>query len=175
MDVQGQLNRIAAAQHGLITADQARMVGVRPDQCRWLTRSGRWVPLRAGVYAVAGCPSTRMQQVVAAALCLQPGAWLSHATAGWLWGFRDVDGDQIEVVTPLDRRVSLAGVRSHRSGCLFSADLTRHARLPLTRPERTFVDLSARVPRSALAASSTRVCAAASCAWISYIDAPTGW
>lgn len=88
---------------------------------------------------------------MAASLCLQPGAWLSHATAGWLWGFRDVDGDQIEVVTPLDRRVSVAGVRSHRSGCLFTADLTRHARLPLTRPERTFVDVSARIPRSALA------------------------
>jgi very-short-patch-repair endonuclease len=150
VDVRRQLTRIAAAQHGLITADQARLGGLGPGQIRWLTGSGRWIPLRPGVYAVAGSPPTRMQQVVATTLCLQPGAWLSHSTAGWLWGLRDVDAEQIEVVTALDRRVGLDGVVGHRSGCLYSADVTSQARVPLTSPERTVVDLSARLTPAAL-------------------------
>ena len=151
VDVHRQLTRIAAAQHGLITADQARIAGLGLSQRRWLTRSGRWLALRPGVYALAGSPPSRAQQVAAVALCLQPGAWLSHATAGWLWGFRDVEGDEIEVITSLERRVGLVGVRSHRSGCLFSADLTVHGRLPVTSPERTLVDLSGRLAAADLA------------------------
>ncbi len=145
------LNRTAAAQQGLVTARQARIAGLREGQVRWLTRSGDWVPIRPGVYAVAGAPQTRMQLLVATALTLQPGGWLSHATAGELWGFPDVDGDEIEVLTALDRKIGLGGVRGHRTSLLFTADLTTHARVPVTTPERTLVDLSGRVAEHVLA------------------------
>jgi len=56
----------------------------------------------------------------------------------------------IEVLTPPGRRIGLAGVRGHRSSALFSGDLTVLRCVPVTTPERTLTDLSARVGPDAL-------------------------
>ena len=151
MDAHRVLTRIAATQHGLLTGRQARTAGLRDGQVRWLTRSGVWIPMRPGVYAIAGSPESRMQRLLATALALQPGAWLSHATAAELWGFPDVASEEVEVLTGIDRKVSMDGVVGHRTSLLFSADLTSHLRVPVTTPERTLVDLSGRLRPEALA------------------------
>jgi hypothetical protein len=145
MDVRQRLNRIAASQHGLITLDQALKAGLSTGQIRQRVRSGVWAVARPRVYAIAGAPVTWAQTVAAVALSLQPRAWISHATAGRLWGFPGVDHDHLDVVVDLDRRIRMEGVRPHRSGALFTADLARDQRIPVTSPERTLVDLSAGV------------------------------
>lgn len=150
MDARHRLSTIAASQHGLITLRQALAAGLGVGQIRHKTRSGEWVVLRPRVYAVAGAPPTWAQAMAATALSLQPRAWLSHATAGGFWGFGGGQPEGIHVLVDADRRVKLAGVRSHRSRALFSADLTRHLRVPVTSPERTLVDLSAAVSPRAL-------------------------
>lgn len=146
MDVRRKLNRIAVVQHSLITLDQAHRVGLSTGQIRHKVRSGEWIVARPRVYAVAGAPSTWVQAVAATALSLQPRAWASHQTAGRLWGFAVPEVEGIDVVVDLERRVKMAGVRNHRSGALFSADLGRQLRIPVTSAERTLVDLSATVP-----------------------------
>ncbi len=100
---------------------------------------------RPGVYAISGSPPTWHQAVAAVALTSQPRAWVSHETAGRLWALPGVDDDVIHVVTDLDRRVRLAGVKGHRSGALFDADVTTSNRIPVTTPARSIVDLSARL------------------------------
>lgn len=150
MQSRHELNRIAAAQHSLITLDQAQRCGMATGQIRHRVRSGEWLVARRGVYAVAGAPSTWTQAVAAAVFCLQPSAWASHGTAGRLWGFDLAAPDAIDVLVDLDRRVKMDGVASHRSGALFTADLTRQLRIPVTSPERTIVDLSASVSVPAL-------------------------
>lgn len=151
MDAHARLAPIAAAQHGLVTADQAAQAGLSPDQIRWLTRSGRWIALRPRVYAVAGAPPTSTQTIAAAVYAAGPHVWASHATAGALWGMPGVEMTTIEVVSPLDRKVGLTGVRGHRSGALFTRDLTVLRRIAVTSAERTLVDLSGRLPDPALA------------------------
>jgi hypothetical protein len=151
VDAQGRLIRIAAAQHGLVTADQAVHAGLSTEQIRYLTRSGRWIALRPKVYAVAGAPPTEFQAMAAAVFAAGPQAWASHATAGALWQFPRVHGATIEVVTPLDRKVGLFGVSGHRSGRLFTDDLSLHRRIPTTSPERTLIDLSGRLSEAELA------------------------
>ena len=64
---------------------------------------------------------------------------------------RGIEAPTIEVVSPLDRKVGLDGVRGHRSGALFTRDLTVLRRIPVTSPERTLVDLSGRLSDAALA------------------------
>lgn len=113
-------------------------------------RSGEWNVARPRVYAVAGAPPSWAQCVAAAALSLQPRAWASHGTAGRLWGFPGVEAGDLDVVVDLDRRIRTQGVRPHRSGALFTADLTQHLRIPVTSPERTLVDLSADVAAAPL-------------------------
>jgi very-short-patch-repair endonuclease len=151
VDARRELNRIAVAQHSLITLDQAQAAGLTAAQIRHKVRSGEWVVARRRVYAVAGAPATWAQAVAAAAFSLQPRAWASHETAGRLWGFVVPDCDALDLLVDLERRVKMAGVRSHRSGALFTADVTHHLRIPITTPERTLVDLSASVPVSTLA------------------------
>ncbi|MDQ4038770.1 MAG: hypothetical protein M3313_10600 [Actinomycetota bacterium] len=133
-----------------MTLQHALAAGLSVGQVRHKTSSGEWSVVRPRVYAVGGVLPTWVQAVAAAGMSLQPRAWLSHATAGQLWGFPGVEGDQIDVLVDLDRRVRMVGIRGHRSSALFSVDLTRHLRIPVTSPERTLVDLSAIVAASSL-------------------------
>lgn len=151
MDVRRELNRIAVAQHSLITLEQAMQAGMTVAQVRHKVDSGEWIVIRRRVYAVAGAPATWAQAVAATAFALQPRAWLSHGTAGRLWGFVLPDLDGVDVVVDLHRRVKMAGVRSHRSGALFTADLSSHLRIPVTTAERALVDLSGCVSAPILA------------------------
>jgi hypothetical protein len=105
------------------------------------------------VYAVGGAPPTWFQAVAAAVLSSGPQTWVSHETAGALWSLPGVTDDAIHVVTGLARQVRMAGVRGHRSGAVFSADVTTRNRIPVTTPSRTLVDLSARLSSRALAAA----------------------
>lgn len=143
-------NQIARRQHGLITLDQALAAGLTVDQVRHRHRSGEWSVARPGVYVMSGAPPTWVQTVAAVALASQPQAWISHETAGTLWALPGVRNEAIHVVTGLDRRVRLAGVRGHRSGGLFDADLTTIQRIPVTTPARSIVDVSARLTRRQL-------------------------
>jgi hypothetical protein len=150
MDARRHLNQIAASQHSLVTLAQALGAGLSLGQIRHKASTGEWAVARPRVYAVAGVPASWVQAVAAAALSLEPRAWVSHATAGQLWAYPGVQGEEIDVLVDSDRRVRMAGVRSHRSHALFTADLTHHRRMPVTSPERTLVDLSATVSESAL-------------------------
>lgn len=150
MDVRHQLNNIAVSQHSLITLEQALEAGLGVGQIRHKVRSGEWTVIRPRVYAIAGAPAAWIRTVAATALSLQPDAWLSHGTAGVLWGFQGIEPEEIDVLVDFERRVRMAGVRSHRSRALFSADLTTYRRVPVTSPERTLVDLSATLTPSAL-------------------------
>ena len=135
-------NQIARRQHALVTHDQALAAGLSPSQIRRRSRSGEWRVARPGVYAVDGAPPTWLQSVAAVAFCSQPEAWISHETAAAMWGLAGVKDDAIHVLTGLDRRVRLQGVRGHRSGALFTADLTIRHRVPITTPARAIVDMS---------------------------------
>ena len=141
MNTRLALNQIARKQHALIARDQALASGLSPFQIRQRVRSGEWCTVRPGVYAVNGAPPTWLQAVAAAAI--GPDVWISHQTAGTLWALPGVSDDAIHVVSSLDRCVRLAGVVGHRSGALFTADLTTRNRIPVTTPARTLVDLSA--------------------------------
>ena len=95
MDVRRRLNKIAASQHSLVTLDQALEAGLSLGQIRRKTSTGEWLVVRPRVYRLGGVAPTWAQAVAAAALSLQPRAWASHATAGQLWGFLGIEGDEI--------------------------------------------------------------------------------
>ena len=137
---------IQRRQHGLITVDQAIGAGMTYEQIRGLCQRGIWAAERDGVYAPAGAPPTAGRAILAAVLATEGPAWASHETAGWLWPLKRIDQpDKIELLRPLGHHARLQGVVGHRSGALFSADLTTIRRIPVTTPERTVVELSGRL------------------------------
>jgi hypothetical protein len=106
---------------------------------------------REGVYAPAGAPPTAERAILAAVLAADGPAWGSHETSGWLWWPGRIEQpDSIELLRPLGRHVRMEGVRGHRSGALFSADLTKTRRIPVTTPERTAIELSGRLSAAQL-------------------------
>jgi len=136
---------IQRRQHGLITIDQAAGVGMSEHEVHARHRRGLWVMDREGVYAPAGAPPTAERAILAAVLAADGPAWASHGTDGWLWRLKGVEQpDVIELLRPLGRHVRMEGVVGHRSGALFSADLTRVCRIPATTPARAVVELSGR-------------------------------
>jgi hypothetical protein len=151
LDAMDAVTAIQRRQLGLITVDQAVTAGLTYEQIRGLCQRGVWFAEREGVFAPAGAPPTAERAVLAAILAAGGPAWASHETAGWLWPLRRIlQPDKIELLRPLGHHMRLQGVVGHRSGALFSADLTTIRRIPVTTPERTVVELSGRLPADEL-------------------------
>ena len=138
------LDRIAARQLGLVTADQLHGIGFGRAGRECALKSRRLHPIRKGVYRLAGVVPTWETAVLAAALAAGPEAVASHLSAAHLWGLFDgpeIAGARaaIHVTAPGQHRLS--GVRFHR-GSLDSRERARHRSVPITTPARTLFDLA---------------------------------
>lgn len=97
---------------------------------------------------------------MAAVLAVGPGAALSHASAGALWGmlgYRGRDSSRsVELpiqVTVRGASESRRGIRVHRSRTLTPGEVTVCIGIPATNPSRTLADLRRILPRSRFAAA----------------------
>lgn len=131
----------ARQQHGLITTDQARRLGMTERAIRTRLTAGSWTRVRRGVFAVGAVPPTWEQQVAAACLAAGGSAVASHRTAARLWGLVERSG-RIEVLVDGDRRVRLPQVTVHRSALVDDSDRATVHGVPVTACPRTIVDLA---------------------------------
>ena len=138
-------------QCGVISRRQAREAGCAEADVRWLVRSGRWVPLRRGVYAdaarlaeVGKAPA----QAAAAWLAVGRRGVVSHRTAAVLHGLSILGpagpahltvppGNLRPRRTP-DLRLAVAALPVHH--------LTSVGGLPVTSVARTVLDLARSLP-----------------------------
>jgi hypothetical protein len=128
-------------QCGVISRGQAIRGGIDPDAIDRLLRSGRWVRLQPGSYAVVTGPPPREAVLWAALHRAGPGAVLSHQTAAELFRLTDRASSVIHLTIPENRRASgIPGAVIHRSIRVHDA---RHPTLlpPRTRIEQTVLDL----------------------------------
>jgi hypothetical protein len=132
------LDRIAARQYGLVTRAQVRACGLTDRQIVRRLAQGRWIQVAAGVYRLAGAPTTWHQRAFAACLAGPPGSVASRLTAAALHGLSTPPSmPQIVVPRGTSPRVPFATVRW--------ADLGPHDRLlvdgiPCTSVARTLLD-----------------------------------
>jgi hypothetical protein len=136
---------LAARQHGVVTRAQALALGFTARMVEHRAATGRWLRLHPGVYAIAGAGPDPQRSILAACLYLGRGAVASHRSAAWLWqlsGFADAPpGPELLVPVELDRRQT--GLLVHRTDRLDRADVTTLGAIPITRVERTLLDLGA--------------------------------
>ena len=146
---------LAEGQWGLLTAAQARAVGVSRVQLTRLAEDGVLVRLAHGVYVLRGAASLEHLELRAAWLGLDAerraaerlrnpthGAVVSHASAARLHQLGDLEADRHEFTLPMRKQTRRSDVRLHRAG-LTANDVMTVAGLPVTRPERVIVDLLA--------------------------------
>lgn len=121
------------------TREEALRAGLSPE----VLRGRRVRRLFRGVYIGADAPLTRTTWLTAALLVLPADAVVSHVTALSLWGFGRGGGEVLEFSTNHQLVTRHARIRLHRR----RGRLTPYVRdgLPVTGPDRTFVDCALRL------------------------------
>jgi very-short-patch-repair endonuclease len=148
-----ELAKIAARQHQLVTAQQARAAGFSSRTLRSRVRTGRLSVFRPPtVFSYAGATPTRQQAIMGAVLAAGAEAFASHLTAAWLLRLLHDCEFGLEVTVPRGRCPSLKGVRVHRSEMVVDRDVTTTSGIVVASVERTIVDLSCRLSLDRLGA-----------------------
>ncbi|WP_326752507.1 type IV toxin-antitoxin system AbiEi family antitoxin domain-containing protein [Streptomyces hirsutus] len=144
---------MAVDQWGLVTAAQARGLGVSGVQLMRLTEAGLLESVGRGVYALPAVGLPRHLEIKVAWLRLQARvpAWdrplgsrdsgvVSHTSACQLHDLGDIPAPDVEISVPRRRTTTEPFVRL-RTACLGAADITVVDGLPVTTAARTIVDL----------------------------------
>ena len=139
--VEGELARIAGAQHGVATRAQMLAAGVSVDAIKRRVRKGVLLVQHPGVYRVGHrAPSVEATYLAAVSAC-GDGALLCGRAAGHLFAVLRGTAPAPEVMTPTERRVK--GVRTRRARRIDDVDATAFRRIAVTTVPRTLVDLAA--------------------------------
>jgi very-short-patch-repair endonuclease len=141
-DLPEDCRQLIDLQRGVLARWQAPTVDLKPTTINSLLRSGRWQPLRRGVYATFTGEPCREAELWAAVLRAGPQAALSHQTAAELDELTSRRSAVIHVTVPRSARVDpIRGIRIHRSERL--AEMRHPSRTPpRTWIEETVLDLT---------------------------------
>ena len=142
VDVRSRLDELlplAEQNDGLVTASQARAIGILDSVLARLTQRGKLERVARGVYRIPYYPADRLSQYREAVLWVRSSHGpkdiaLSHETALAVYGISDVNPSQVHITVPkgarLRRRRPKWIVIHH--GDLAGTDVTTHEGLPVT-------------------------------------------
>ena len=139
-----RIAQLAATQHGVISLNHLRDLGLKIGAINHRVRSGRLHRVHRGVFAVGHARLTAQGRWLAAVLSCGEDAVLSHVSAAALWNLRGSAATRIHVTVPTCAgRRHRAGVIIHRSRTLRPADCERVDLIPVTSVARTLLDIAA--------------------------------
>jgi hypothetical protein len=134
---------LAERQHGVVAWRQLINLGLSEGLIKGRIRAGHLIPLYRGVFAVGHKRVDISGRWLAAVLACGPSAVLSYASAAQLWDMRGSRGP-IEVTRRSGHRRP-HGVRLHQTRSLPPEHITVVTGIPVTTPERTALDMAARL------------------------------
>lgn len=158
MDADAALARLAAGQHGILTAGHASALGLAPDQLWRRVECGLLIAVHRGVYRHAATPESPRTDLMAAVLACGDGALASHRSAGRVWALREVPRWRPEVTVPGTSRPKATGIVVHRTDTLEPPDTARRHGIPVTSVARTLLDLGSYLPPPVLATTVEDAC-----------------
>ena len=135
--------QIAGRQHGVISFEQLRYLGMERTTVQWRIEVGVLHRVHRGVYAVGYLYLTPHGRRMAAVLACGPGAVLSHRSAAVLWGLRGEPRSTFDVTAPNRRGRVPKAIDAHRDGSLTPADRIVLHGIPCTTVARTLLDFAA--------------------------------
>ena len=141
LPLNAQLARLAARQHGVVTAAQLRELGLTHQAISARADTGALHRVHRGVYAVGHQRLSERGAYMAAALAAGDGAALAGLSAAALWQAWRRKVREIHVLVPRHRRPQ-PGFRLHLTRHLHASDVTVHDGIPVTTMARTLVDLT---------------------------------
>jgi predicted transcriptional regulator of viral defense system len=144
-----QVARIAARQHGVVTARQLATAGVSASSVARRVARGQLHRVHRGVYRVGHVAPSLEARYLAAVLACGEGAVLSGRAAAFLYGLIKGSPPRPEVTSMAERRVP--GVVSRRVRRLDRRDVTTYRGIPILTFARVVIELAASLPLDALA------------------------
>lgn len=132
---------LAGRQHGLITYEQLRRLGMSDAAIARRLALGRLHRIHRGVYAVGRRELSREGVFLAAVLAVGGDAVLSNLAAAALWDCWTGRTAPIDVTVPRRTRPR-RGIRAHAVNELPAVATTIHRGIPVTTPTRTVRDLA---------------------------------
>ncbi|MDQ3783377.1 MAG: DUF559 domain-containing protein [Actinomycetota bacterium] len=142
--LEGILRDLTAKQLGVFSRRQASERGVSDGVIGHALQAGRVERVYRGTYRMTTSPTSWEQSLVAACLSPGEGTFASHRAAARLWALEGVDETPLEITTMHDVR-HMPGIIVHRVTAWPPCDMERRA-IPLTKPERTLLDLAGVIP-----------------------------
>lgn len=144
-EIDGAIAERARKQFGLVTTEQARDLGMTDRQRQRRVQAGVLVPMGHHTFRIAGVAATWEVRLRAACLEAGSGAVVSHLAAAAWWGFERIGPGAVEVTTPRNRSARNVHGVVHRPRWVLDGMVTVHRALPVTKPERTMIDISNRL------------------------------
>lgn len=143
-----ELLPLAEQNDGLVTASQARALGITDSVLARLTQRGKLVRVARGVYRIPYFPADRLSQYREAVLWARASQGpeqvaLSHETALGVYGISDVNPSRVHLTVPKDarlRRRKPKWIVIHR-GDMPRNEVTTHEGLPVTSVAKTVLDV----------------------------------
>src|SRR5258706_3727179 len=153
-----ELLPLAEQNDGLVTATQARALGIADSVLARLTQRGKLERVARGVYRIPYFPADRLSQYREAVLWARASQGpervaLSHETALGVYGISDVNPSRVHLTVPKDarlRRRKPKWIAIHR-GDLPPSDVTTHEGLPVTTVAKSVLDVLNETGRLGLA------------------------
>lgn len=143
---------LAGRQRGAISRLQAIELGASDPAVQRRVRSGRWRRQAPGVYVVAGVPASWLLDVWVTYLAVGPPGVVTHETALRLHGLDEVAPYPVTLTLPHGRRFRRPDTFVHQIDDLRPHQVTTVAGLPVSKPERTVVEVAATTGRRRLGA-----------------------
>jgi predicted transcriptional regulator of viral defense system len=149
---------LAEQNDGLVTAAQARALGIKDSVLARLAQRGRLERIARGVYRIPYFPADPLAQYREAILWARAShgpeqVALSHETALGVYGISDVNPAQVHLTVPKHarlRRKQPKWIVIHR-GDLPPGDVTTHEGLPVTTVAKSVMDVMETTGRLGLA------------------------
>jgi len=153
-----ELLPLAEQNDGLVTASQARALGIADSVLARLTQRGKLERVARGVYRIPYFPADRLSQYREAVLWARAShgpeqVALSHETALGVYGISDVNPSRVHLTVPKDarlRRRRPKWIVIHRDHLPLS-DVTTHEGLPVTTVAKSVLDVMDATGRLGLA------------------------
>jgi very-short-patch-repair endonuclease len=155
-----RLARLADAQHGVVSRQQLRTLGMSDGGIAYAVKSGRLHRIFRNAYAVGHRQVPERGRLMAATLACGKGAFISHRSAAALLGLLDEGPVVIDVIATGDSGRHIDGIRLHLVRPPRLEETGAMHGIPCTSPARTLVDLARvvgeRTLRSAFERAATR-------------------
>jgi predicted transcriptional regulator of viral defense system len=153
-----ELLPLAEQNDGLVTANQARAIGILDSVLSRLTQREKLERVARGVYRIPHYPADRLSQYREAVLWARASHGpeniaLSHETALAVYGISDMNPSQVHITVPKGarlRRQRPKWIVIHR-GDLPPTDVTTHEGLPVTTVAKSVLHVANETGRLGLA------------------------